>query len=38
MEKNQIIIPEGWTFFAHRTNTDRWSEEPFDKQSIEVKK
>ena len=22
MEDTQIIIPHGWTYFAHRTNTE----------------
>ena len=28
MDNNQIIIPEGWTYYAHRTNTCRWDGDP----------
>lgn len=38
MNKDCIMIPEGWTYYAHRTNTSRWDENPFDKDLIEVKK
>ena len=38
MNDNQIIIPEGWTYFAHRTNTERWSENPFDSDMITINK
>ena len=38
MNDNQIIIPQGWTYFAHRTNTERWDENPFEMKSIMVKK
>ena len=34
----QIIIPEGWTYFSHRTNTSNWSDNPFDANTITVKK
>lgn len=34
MENDKILIPEGWTYFAHRTNTSRWPEDPFSKKSI----
>ena len=26
----QIVIPEGWTYYAHRTNTSKWANAPFD--------
>ena len=29
MEHEQILIPEGWTYFAHRTNTSKWEKNPF---------
>ena len=38
MIESEIIIPQGWTYFAHRTNTDKWNENPFNKSEIEVKK
>ncbi len=39
MDNNQaVVIPEGWTYFAHRTNTERWQEEPFSKTSIHLTK
>lgn len=38
MEKDCIVIPEGWTYFAHRTNTARWDKNPFEEKVIEVKK
>jgi len=34
MENNQILIPEGWTYFVHRTNTERWQGDPFNNKSI----
>ena len=34
MDYNKIMIPEGWTYFTHRTNTANWSESPFDMESI----
>ncbi len=37
MGNQQIIIPNGWTYYAHRSNTERWSENPFDEKSIKVK-
>lgn len=37
MNEDQIIIPEGWTYFAHRTNTARWKEDPFAMESIFVR-
>ena len=30
MEHEQILIPEGWTYFAHRTNTSKWDTNPFE--------
>jgi hypothetical protein len=36
--ENQILIPEGWTYFAHRTNTARWDHNPFNDNSIKLKK
>ena len=38
MENSKIIIPEGWTYYAHRTNTERWEEDPFASNMIIVKK
>lgn len=39
MENNQaVIIPEGWTYFAHRTNTDRWQNDPFSETAINITK
>ena len=38
MNNNQIIIPEGWTYYAHRTNTERWQDNPFNKEIIKVLK
>lgn len=38
MSDNQIIIPEGWTYFAHRTNTDKWEEDPFNEKVITIKR
>lgn len=35
---NKIIIPEGWTYYAHRTNTARWSTDPFNENIITVNK
>ncbi len=29
MNEKEIVIPEGWTYFAHRTNTERWNTDPF---------
>ena len=37
MANEQIIIPKGWTYFAHRTNTERWQNNPFDQMYIKVK-
>lgn len=33
-----MIIPEGWTYYAHRTNTEKWQEDPFDKDEIRITK
>ena len=38
MEHEQILIPEGWTYFAHRTNTSKWDTNPFEGKSITLKK
>ena len=38
MENNQIIIPEGWTYYAHRTNTIRWNNDPFNTDVITINK
>ena len=38
MNNEQVIIPEGWTYYAHRTNTGRWQENPFNLESIITKK
>ena len=34
----EIIIPEGWTYFVHRTNTDKWQTDPFNGESIKLNK
>ena len=34
----KIVLPEGWTYFAHRTNTERWDIDPFSQKSIIVNK
>jgi len=31
-----INIPEGWTYFAHRTNTSRWNVDPFSLDVIHL--
>jgi len=36
MENEHLLIPEGWTFFAHRSNTARWNENPFNKDIIKT--
>lgn len=38
MDNNRIIIPEGWTYFAHRTNTSKWGDNPFDTDAIIINK
>lgn len=38
MEREQILIPEGWTYFAHRTNTSKWEKNPFEGKSITLSK
>ena len=38
MEDTQIIIPHGWTYFAHRTNTEKWEIDPFEEKSITLKR
>lgn len=38
MENNQIVIPNGWTYYAHRTNLDRWENNPFEEDTIVIKK
>jgi hypothetical protein len=38
MDNNQIIIPEGWTYYAHRTNTSRWDSDPFNMDIITTNK
>lgn len=35
-EQNKIIIPEGWTYFVHRSNTDRWKINPLEASKIDV--
>ena len=37
MDDEQIIIPNGWTYYAHRSNTEKWAENPFDEKAIKVK-
>ena len=29
-----IVIPEGWTYFAHRSNTERWKYDPSKEDTI----
>jgi hypothetical protein len=38
MEEDKILLPDGWTYYAHRTNTERWDENPFDLKTITIKK
>ena len=38
MESDKILIPKGWTYFAHRSNTERWSDDPFKKVSLVTNK
>ena len=38
MDNNQIIIPEGWTYYAHRSNTSRWDNDPFKLSTITTNK
>ena len=38
MENSEIFIPDGWTYFAHRSNTSKWESNPLGEQSIIVKK
>lgn len=38
MKDNYIVIPEGWTYFAHRSNTERWKYDPFTIDVIKVEK
>lgn len=38
MDNNQIIIPEGWTYYAHRSNTSRWDNDPFNMDIITTNK
>lgn len=38
MENEEIIIPEGWTYFAHRTNSSKWSDNPFNKEKLILNK
>lgn len=38
MEHEQILIPEGWTYFAHRTNTSKWDTNPFECKKITLSK
>ncbi len=38
MDNDQIIIPEGWTYYAHRTNTSRWDKDPFKMDIITTNK
>lgn len=32
-----VLIPNGWTYFVHRSNTDHWNEEDLYKNIIKVK-
>lgn len=38
MDQEKIIIPEGWTYFKHRTNTARWNKSSFDESVITINK
>ena len=38
MDGDQILIPDGWTYYAHRTNTERWADDPFSMEAITVEK
>lgn len=38
MDSNKVVIPEGWTYFAHRTNTANWDTDPFNTDLILIKK
>lgn len=38
MDAKKVIIPEGWTYYAHRSNTERWEEDPFNSDKIVVNK
>ena len=38
MSNNKILIPDGWTYYAHRTNTSRWSDDPFNTDVIVINK
>ena len=33
-----IIIPDGWTYFVHRTNTAKWDTNPFTSETIKLNK
>ena len=36
--EDYIVIPEGWTYFAHRSNTERWKYDPSKEETITVEK
>ena len=37
MNNKQIIIPEGWTYYAHRSNTSsKWNSNPFEMDMITI--
>ena len=38
MEQSTIVIPKGWTYFAHRTNTSKWANNPFESNTITTNK
>ena len=38
MQNEQILIPKGWTYYAHRTNTEKWSSNPFNEKVIVINK
>ncbi len=38
MNNDQILIPDGWSYFAHRTNTSRWDTNPFATDVITTNK
>lgn len=38
MEQKNIKIPKGWTYFVHRSNTERWNENPFELDTINIRR
>ena len=35
---SEVVIPKGWTYFTHRTNTNKWENNPMDSETIFVKR